>query len=111
MPRWTEEARQKQREIIMKSKPWEKATGPKTEEGKKKASMNSCKHGLRTRKFDDLSYALWMQKRYRHALMKRIKLKEMIKNRGDIKDNEILRILQKVCAQRPLTDDKEKIQF
>ena len=37
------EFRQMQRERIYKTKPWLKATGPKTVEGKKKAKMNDLK--------------------------------------------------------------------
>lgn len=42
---WTEENKQKARERMYREKPWEKATGAKTEEGKRKVSMNAYKHG------------------------------------------------------------------
>lgn len=45
---WTEERRQKARERILKNKPWEKSTGPKTPKGKKKSSLNALKHGHRS---------------------------------------------------------------
>jgi len=41
MPRWTEEARLKQSELIKEWKPWEKSTGAKTEEGKKRCADNN----------------------------------------------------------------------
>lgn len=46
---WTEERRQKARERILKNKPWEKSTGPRTAEGKRKSSLNAVKHGGRSR--------------------------------------------------------------
>jgi len=38
---WTPERRAKQAEAIRKWKPWEQSTGPKTEDGKLKASQNA----------------------------------------------------------------------
>lgn len=46
---WTEERKRKQAEAIRRWKPWEKSTGPKTEEGKARVSLNAWKHGMRTR--------------------------------------------------------------
>ena len=45
MRNWTPEQRQRQRELIQRWKPWEKSTGAKTPEGKKKSSQNSFKTG------------------------------------------------------------------
>lgn len=45
MTEWTEERRQRQREVILRNKPWEKSTGPKTQSGKKRSRMNAFKHG------------------------------------------------------------------
>ena len=44
--RWTDEARAKQAEMISKSKPWLKSTGPRTEQGKRISSMNARKSGV-----------------------------------------------------------------
>lgn len=38
---WTEERRARQAEIIRQTKPWEKSTGPRTEEGKAISSRNA----------------------------------------------------------------------
>lgn len=46
---WTEERRQKARERILKNKPWEKSTGPKTPAGKQNVALNALKHGGRSR--------------------------------------------------------------
>jgi len=43
---WTEERKQKQRELIQSWKPWEKSTGAKTAHGKAKSKMNAYKHGI-----------------------------------------------------------------
>lgn len=45
---WTKERRAAQAERIRKTKPWLKATGPRTEEGKKRTRMNALKHGNRS---------------------------------------------------------------
>ena len=42
---WTEERKQKQRELIQNWKPWEKSTGGKTSKGKDKSKMNAYKYG------------------------------------------------------------------
>ncbi|MCE7886217.1 MAG: hypothetical protein DYH13_01765 [Alphaproteobacteria bacterium PRO2] len=46
---WTEERRQKQREIINRNRPWEKSTGPRTRKGKARSSLNAVKSGLHGR--------------------------------------------------------------
>jgi len=40
---WDDESRQRQREAIMKCKPWLKSTGAKTAEGKAISKMNALK--------------------------------------------------------------------
>jgi hypothetical protein len=47
MPRWTQEARQKQSELIQNWQPW-KTAGVKTPEGKAISSQNALKKGLYT---------------------------------------------------------------
>ena len=44
---WTEERRTRQRELIRNWKPWEKSTGPKTRQGKRRVAQNACKGGVR----------------------------------------------------------------
>lgn len=44
---WTEERRQRQAELIRQLKPWTKSTGPRSDEGKARASRNAWKGGHR----------------------------------------------------------------
>ncbi len=41
MPRWTLEARERQRQLIHKWQPWNHSTGPVTKEGKQQSARNS----------------------------------------------------------------------
>lgn len=47
-PTLTAEQRQARRETIMRTKPWAKATGPKTVEGKAASAKRWQRHGLRS---------------------------------------------------------------
>lgn len=47
-PTLTEAQRQARRETIMRTKPWTKATGPKTAEGKLASAKRWRRHGLRS---------------------------------------------------------------
>lgn len=55
MPRWSEEARKRQSELIRSWQPWNSATGPVTEQGKAVSSRNRCPsdffvfHGIQIR--------------------------------------------------------------
>lgn len=42
---WTAEQRQRQAEVIQQWKPWERSTGPRSDEGKAKVSINAYKGG------------------------------------------------------------------
>ena len=45
MRKWTEEEKAKQAAAIRRWKPWEKSTGPKTEDGKARSKMNGLQDG------------------------------------------------------------------
>jgi len=45
---WTTERQARQAELIKNWRPWERSTGPTTDEGKAVASRNTLKHGLRS---------------------------------------------------------------
>lgn len=47
MPRWTEQTKQKQRELIEQQRPWTRSCGPKSRYGKLVASQNARKHRRR----------------------------------------------------------------
>jgi hypothetical protein len=70
MPRWTPEARQKQRENAIKSKPWGKSTGPRTPDGKRKVSCNGFKHGLRSKEMQTLLRTMAAQSRYVRTILR-----------------------------------------
>lgn len=44
---WTVERRERQSKLIREWKPWEKSTGPKSPEGRKRVSGNAWKGGHR----------------------------------------------------------------
>lgn len=47
MPRWTDEARRRQAELICAWEPWTKSSGPRSDEGKRKTSRNAYRGGIR----------------------------------------------------------------
>lgn len=77
MPRWSDEARKRQSELIRSWQPWQKSTGPKTEGGKAIASRNRCPseyfffHGIEIR--SDTKKG----KKLVHELMKTLALQRM----------------------------------
>jgi hypothetical protein len=58
-PEFIEAARQR----ILASKPWEKSTGPRTQEGKLKSSQNALKHGRRSRTMTEVNRVIAEVKR------------------------------------------------
>lgn len=54
---WTDERRRKQAETIRLTRPWEKSTGPQTEEGKARSSRNACITGFTREARDKLNAA------------------------------------------------------
>ncbi len=57
---WDEESKQRQREVIMKRKPWLRSTGAKTVEGKERLKMNALKA--------DIGFHLLI-KEYKHLMI------------------------------------------
>lgn len=51
---WTQERRERQALLIRGWRPWTQSTGPRSAEGKTRASQNSFKHGGRTAKAIEL---------------------------------------------------------
>ncbi len=43
---WSDENREKQSKLIMRVKPWEHSTGPRSQAGKRRSKMNAQKHGF-----------------------------------------------------------------
>ncbi len=88
---WTEERRKKQREIINRSRPWEKSTGPRSRKGKIISSRNAYKHGHRGRNHKILLRALRLNKDFVEAiklytvqdLLEKSRTNELLKDRLD----------------------------
>lgn len=57
-----------QREVVQKSKPWEKSTGPVTDAGKKRSSQNGRVHGLYSEEHKQLKKALHSTEKSMRAL-------------------------------------------
>ena len=70
---WTDEQRQRQREAIQRWKPWAQSTGPRTAEGKAKASRNGDKGGLwaEVRDLSKMANALLKEQREMLRLIQR----------------------------------------
>lgn len=45
---WTPERRARQAQLIQQWQPWNRSTGPRSEQGKAAASRNAMKHGMRS---------------------------------------------------------------
>lgn len=53
---WTPERRERQRAAIASWKPWERSTGPKTTEGKRRSGRNADRGGEREKLRAELRY-------------------------------------------------------
>lgn len=49
---WTPERRARQAQLIQQWQPWATSTGPQSEEGKRAASRNALKHGMRSAEWE-----------------------------------------------------------
>lgn len=70
---WTPERRERQAERIRLWQPWKTATGPKTEAGKRRSSMNNLRHGLRSASVRRLYKALAGQRRLLRQLQAKMR--------------------------------------
>jgi hypothetical protein len=61
--------RRAQAERIRATRPWEHATGPRTDAGKKTASLNATTHGLRTAQTVELRRLLALQRRFLKGIL------------------------------------------
>lgn len=61
--KWSEEQRQKARERMYRVRPWEKTTGAKTPEGKKRCSQNAYKHGRYSKAMKEIEKLVYELKR------------------------------------------------
>ena len=63
MKGWNDERRRKQAENARKTKPWQQATGPRTDDGKAASAANATKHGFDSAPMLRLRRALAVQKK------------------------------------------------
>ncbi len=70
---WTPERRKKQAEAIQRWKPWEKAKGPRTVQGKKISRMNAYKHGMRSVEYRAMETLIAFYGRQERAMRQEIK--------------------------------------
>lgn len=61
---WSEERRARQRDAIRTWQPWTKSTGPSTDKGKLRASMNRLRHGRRASSMRRLEALLRMHRQW-----------------------------------------------
>ncbi len=59
---WPPERRAYYAQLIAKRRPWEKSSGPKSDEGKLRVSQNAYKHGIRGETVRRLKKALSLQR-------------------------------------------------
>lgn len=70
---WFPEERQRQAELIRQHRPWEKSTGPRTEEDKQAVRHNGMTHGWRSEDIREVRRLLRAQREYVRALLARAK--------------------------------------
>ena len=108
---WTNERRRKHAAAMRRWRPWEKSTGPRTADGKRRAAMNAVKHGNRSRAVGDfnkllvnhnamlqnLITAARLRRKYRYyaapacrAALQKLILVRMLAGQGRIGANELL---------------------
>jgi hypothetical protein len=70
MPRkWTPEQRARQAEKCRRDRPWDHATGPRTDAGKHIAARNATTHGLRAADTVELRRLLALQRRFLKGIL------------------------------------------
>lgn len=93
---WTEERRQAQAERCRKKRPWEHSTGPKTEEGKARSSLNAFRHGDR-RSLKTGRELVDCHKRFLKLTQKFI---ECMVSADELKNARLIELLQKRESKR-----------
>lgn len=107
---WTEERRRKQAESIKKWKPWEKSTGPLTEMGKRRSSMNAIISGEFSPLLIEYDHILRLSKAVHQQCLKvchlddelRVSLMRMVRLRKKAAKNELMNEINKINGINPL---------
>ena len=76
MRQWTPAQRRKQADLIRRTKPWEKSTGPRTEKGKETSRCNAYKHGQRSAPMKALRVAMRLQRLSLQLMKQQIRMDE-----------------------------------
>lgn len=79
---WPPARRKRQAELIRRTKPWLKTTGPRTRQGKDAVRHNACKHGFYDENWRRFRQVLLAQRRFLKEARRLLTKKRQVKRPG-----------------------------
>lgn len=70
--RWTQERRERQRQMMLTLKPWLKSTGAKTQAGKRRVSQNRLKTGKQSQWYVEIQQTIAQADRVAREILSRL---------------------------------------